>query len=119
MNRSFVARHYLVGGNFGGEEEPHSHDYRVEVVVEGDTLDEHGFLVDIKKLEDELGRLVDRFENRMLNDFPEFEGVNPGCEAFARVMAENLRERLGGESILALMVKIWENEEAWASYRLP
>ncbi len=119
VNRAFVARHYLVGGNFGGEGELHSHDYRIEVVVEGEALDQHGFLVDIKKLEDELGRLVDYFENRTLNDLPEFEGVNPGCEAFARVMAESLREHFGREPVSALMVKIWENEEAWASYRLP
>ena len=44
--------------------------------MEGDTLDQHGFLVDIAKLKDEVGRLVDHLENRTLNELPEFEGVN-------------------------------------------
>lgn len=118
VNRSLVARHYLVGGDFGPEGELHSHEYRIEVVVEGDGLDRQGFLVDITKLKDELGRLVDYFENRTLNELPEFRGVNPGCEAFARVMAESLRASLGPGLVMALTVKIWENEEAWASCRL-
>ena len=118
VNRSLVAHHYLVGGDFGAEGEPHSHEYRIEVIVEGDALDQHDFLVDITKLKDELGRLVGYFENQTLNDLPEFEGINPGCEAFAHVMAESLRANIGPELVSALTVKIWENEEAWASCRL-
>jgi 6-pyruvoyltetrahydropterin/6-carboxytetrahydropterin synthase len=119
VNRSLVARHYLVGGDFGAEGKLHSHDYRVEVIVEGNTLDEHGFLIDMKQLENELSRLVEYFENQTLNDLKEFEGVNPGCESFARVMAESLRAHVGAELVSALTVKIWENEGAWASCRLP
>lgn len=121
VNTEFSARHYLVGGDFGPEGELHAHDYRVEVVLEGEELDEHGFLVDIVHVKSELGRLVDRYRDVTLNDLPELAGVNPGCEAFSRVFAESLRAGLGREgapSLSALTVKIWENERAWAQYRL-
>lgn len=114
----FSARHYLIGGDFGPEGEPHGHDYRVEVVLEGDELDEHGFLVDIVKVDDALGRLAERYRDRILNELPELAGVNPGVEAFSRVFAESLRGGLDTAGLSALSVKIWENERAWAEYRL-
>jgi len=118
VNSEFSAQHYLVGGDFGPEGELHAHDYRVEVVLEGDELDEHGFLVDIVRVKAELARLVDRYRDATLNELPELEGVNPGCEAFSRVFAELLRDGLGTGALAALTVKIWENERAWAQCRL-
>ena len=118
VNCDFVARHYLVGGDFGPEGELHAHDYRLELVIEGDRLDEHGFLVDIVRVKEELGRIVERYRERTLNELPEFEGVNPGCEEFSRVFAESLRERLASETLSRLTVKIWESREAWAQCRL-
>ena len=47
--RAFVAEHRLVGGDWGKENERHSHPYRLEVVFEGDTLDKHGYLIDISE----------------------------------------------------------------------
>lgn len=118
VNTGFTARHYLVGGDFGPEGELHAHDYRVEVVLEGDELDEHGFLVDIVRVKAELGRLVERYRDATLNELPELAGLNPGCEVFARVFAESLKDGIDARHLEALTVKIWENAEAWARYRL-
>ncbi len=114
----FVAQHYLVGGDFGKENEKHSHHYVVEVIVEGDELDEHGFVVDIVRLKAILNDSVDRYRDRTLNDCPELEGLNPGCEVFSRVLAERFRDALGDTLPGALTVKLWEDESAWASCRL-
>lgn len=114
----FSARHYLVGGDFGPEGELHSHDYRVEVIVSGRSLDSHGFLVDIVRLKAELERLLDRLRGRTLNELPELEGQNPGVEVVSRTMALALRDALSDEGIETLTVKLWENESAWASYRV-
>ena len=115
---AFPAKHYLVGGDFGPEGAPHSHDYRIELTLESPGLDEHGFVADIVDVRAALKRLESRYRDRMLNDFPEFQGVNPGCEAFARVVAEFLRDGLPTRGLASLTVKIWESEEAWASCRL-
>ncbi len=118
VNTEFTAKHFLVGGDFGPEGELHAHDYRVEVVLEGDELDEHGFLVDIVRVKAELARLVDRYRDTILNELPELDGKNPGCEEFSRVFAESLRDGLDTGKLSKLTVKIWENPEAWAQCRL-
>src|SRR5436853_29765 len=46
VKRGFTAEHFLIGGDWGAENQPHSHDYQVEVQLEGATLDRHGYLVD-------------------------------------------------------------------------
>ena len=45
--RDFVAQHYLIGGDWGRENQLHSHHYKLEVIFAGDELDQHGYLLDI------------------------------------------------------------------------
>ncbi len=42
VQRNFIASHYLVGGDWGPENQLHSHHYRVEVILEASELDRHG-----------------------------------------------------------------------------
>ena len=76
--RDFVAQHRLIGGDWGRENDRHSHAYKLEALFEGDTLDQHGYLIDISKVEPRLDNLVTRYRDQMLNELPEFEGENPG-----------------------------------------
>jgi 6-pyruvoyltetrahydropterin/6-carboxytetrahydropterin synthase len=121
--RDFIASHFLVGGDWGRENQPHAHQYRLEVVFTGDALDRHGYLLDIAVVKDHLDRVVGRFENRMLNDLPELEGRNPGLEPFARLLGEALARglvpALPPGTLTALTVKLWENEAAYATYTIP
>ena len=86
VKRDFVARHFLVGGDWGAENELHSHHYQVEVQLEGKILDEHGYLVDIVAVEAHLDELVAYYRDQTLNDLPEFAGLNPSIEHFARLL---------------------------------
>ena len=47
VRRDLIARHYLIGGDWGAENDPHSHPYVIEVRLEAAELDQHGYLVDI------------------------------------------------------------------------
>ena len=38
VTRDFIANHFLIGGDWGAENEPHAHHYVVEVSIESDTL---------------------------------------------------------------------------------
>lgn len=118
LNRNFRARHYLIGGDWGAENEPHHHDYRLEVVLHGEELDAHGYLLDLVDLERHLEALLDRFRGSLLNDLPEFQGLNPSLEHFARVFARALASRLDAANLRRLEVRLWEDEEAWAAYRM-
>lgn len=115
--RDFIAQHYLFGGDWGAENEWHSHHYRVEVQLAGASLDEHGYLVDIVDIERHLEALVDRYRDRTLNDLPEFEGLNPSIEHFARIFCQAFSDRVQAPNLSAITIQMWENEIAWASYR--
>jgi 6-pyruvoyltetrahydropterin/6-carboxytetrahydropterin synthase len=114
--RDFIAQHYLVGGDWGAENQRHSHHYRIEIRIEHERLDKHGYLVDIVDLENALSVLIERFKDVTLNDLSEFDGLNPSLEHFARIIYEGLQSRLDfGEQ--KLTVKLWENERDGAAYR--
>lgn len=118
VSREFTAQHYLIGGDWGPENTWHSHHYRVELCLEGSGLDQHNYLVDIVEIESALESLVERFRDKTLNDLPEFSGQNPSVELFSRLVAESFSLRIDGPNISAITATIWENQIAWASYRL-
>ena len=116
--RDFVAQHFLIGGDWGKENSRHSHHYKLEAIFEGERLDRHGYLLDIAEVKKHLEEVIARFADRTLNDLPEFGGGNPALEPFARILTESLAARLDTSALTAFTVKLWENEEAYAVYRL-
>jgi 6-pyruvoyltetrahydropterin/6-carboxytetrahydropterin synthase len=101
VKREFVAQHFLIGGDWGAENEKHSHHYVVELQLEGATLDEHGYLVDIVEIEGHLDEIADYYRDKTLT----------------RIICQTLAERIQVNNLTALTVVVWENDIAWASYR--
>jgi len=118
IKRDFIARHFLIGGDWGPENFPNSHHYVLELQLKGNELDQHGYLVDIVDVEHHLDEIVNYYKEQMLNEKPEFEGLNPSIENFARILATSLSEQIKAESISEIKVVLWENESAWAAYEL-
>jgi 6-pyruvoyltetrahydropterin/6-carboxytetrahydropterin synthase len=118
LKRNFIARHFLISGDYGDENFPNSHHYVVELQLSGHQLDEHGYLVDLVEVGQHLDETVSYYQEQMLNDLPEFVGLNPSLENFARIIALRLNERLHAPRIHTLTVRLWENENAWASYTI-
>jgi len=116
IKREFVARHFLRGGDWGPENELHSHRYRVEAALEGPVLDQHGFLVDIVALEAVLTDLVAYFRDQTLNELPEFAGLNPSIEHLTRILCQEVKGRVKAP-LKAVTVKVWEDDLAWTAYR--
>ncbi len=116
VKRSFVARHFLVGGDWGKENELHSHHYQVEIQLENQILNEHGYLVDIVALEAHLDELIAYYRDQTLNDLPEFAGLNPSIEHFSRLLCQELANRIK-DPLHAVTTKVWEDDIAWAQYR--
>ena len=118
VKRDFIARHFLIGGDWGPENFPNSHHYVLELQLEGKDLDQHGYLVDIVDVNNHLDEIVGYYKEEMLNDKPEFAGLNPSIEHFVRILAASLNELIQATNITALKVVLWENESAWASFRV-
>jgi 6-pyruvoyltetrahydropterin/6-carboxytetrahydropterin synthase len=118
VKRNFIARHFLIGGDWGPENFPNSHHYVLELQMQGKELDQHGYLVDIVDVEKHLDEIVNYYKEEMLNEKPEFATLNPSLEHFARILATSLSERIRADNIRAIKVVLWENESAWAAYEL-
>jgi 6-pyruvoyltetrahydropterin/6-carboxytetrahydropterin synthase len=114
FQREFPARHRLVGGDWGAENDLHGHSYRIEWELRAPTLDSHGYLVDLVDVERALVDVSERYSGAVLNDLPEFETLNPSLERFARILWDRLSAGLpaGVEGA----VRLWENPSAWAGY---
>lgn len=117
VKRDFVARHFLFGGDWGSENQLHSHHYQVEVCLEGSELDRHGYLVDIVDIENCLNGLVDHYRDRDLNELPEFTGFNPSIERLSSFFLDAFWKHLSSSNVEAITIKLWENDIAWASCR--
>jgi len=117
IERRFIARHRMVGGDWGPENDLHSHPYRLEVAVEGETLDRHGFLVDLVDLDRQLDGLIGQYRECILNELPAFAGLNPSLENFARILCTSLAAKTKTAGFGAVTVRLWESDTAWAAFR--
>ncbi len=116
VKRDFVAQHFLIGGDWGAENEKHSHHYQVEVQLVGEALDQHGYLVDIMDITQALDEVVAHLRDKTLNDLPEFAGLNPSIEHLARLFCQSFAQRIHAANVSHLRAQIWENDSAWSSY---
>ncbi|OAI17820.1 MULTISPECIES: 6-pyruvoyl trahydropterin synthase family protein [Methylomonas] len=116
VSRDFIANHYLIGGDWGSENQAHAHHYIAEVRIDGETLDRHGYLVDIVAIEAALDAAVADFRDRLLNDCPEFAGLNPSIEHFSRILCQRLFAEIQLPGNGRLRVKLWENPQCWAAF---
>lgn len=118
VRRDFIARHYLIGGDWGPENDPNSHHYLLELQLFGDDLNEHGYLVDIVEVEKHLLQVISRYAEKMLNDLPEFAGINPSIENFVRILCVEFDKRLIVPTLSKIKIVLWENDQAWVSYKI-
>jgi 6-pyruvoyltetrahydropterin/6-carboxytetrahydropterin synthase len=114
--REFIAQHFLIGGDWGDENHLHSHPYKLEIRLEGEQLDSHGYLVDIVDIENALNTVIGYFRDRTLNELPEFKGLNPSIEHFSRILCLKILSGIQSDNLSAISVVLWENNDAWASY---
>jgi 6-pyruvoyltetrahydropterin/6-carboxytetrahydropterin synthase len=117
LKRDFIARHFLVGGDWGEENKPHAHHYEVEVELEGHELDRHGYLSDLCDIESVLDNQVDHYSDKLLNEMAEFKDLNPSLEHLAAIICNAVAKCAQTRHLTALTVKLWENESAWATFR--
>ncbi len=118
VRRNFIARHFLIGGDWGLENLPNSHHYLIELQLRAGALDQHGYLVDIVDVSKHLDELIGHFSEQMLNELPEFAGLNPSLKHFAHILATALDASLRDPNICGLKVILWENDSAWAAYEI-
>jgi 6-pyruvoyltetrahydropterin/6-carboxytetrahydropterin synthase len=118
VEETFAAGHYL--RNYKGKcENPHGHNYKVLVTLQGHELDKAGLLLDFKDLKQVMRAVVERLDHQMINDVPPFTEVNPSAENLARYFYQESNTRLksvtnGRVSVKA--VTMFETDTTNATY---
>jgi 6-pyruvoyltetrahydropterin/6-carboxytetrahydropterin synthase len=115
IQESFGAAHNLREYN-GKCERLHGHNFRVDLHVAGDRLNDEGMLIDFVALRRILHEVVDRFDHQYLNEVPPFDRLNPTSENLARIIAEEVAAKLP-PGIRVDHVTTWESERSGATYR--
>lgn len=111
----FAAAHNL--RNFRGKcENLHGHNWKIEVVLRGNRLDESGVVVDFGEIKQVIRELLSEIDHKYLNDLPYFATHNPSSENIARYLFERLDERLNNGDRWIRSVTAWESEDACATY---
>ena len=93
----------------------HGHNWKVEVSVEGEKLDQGGVLIDFGILKAHVRELVNTLDHKFLNELPYFNG-HPSSENIAVYIAEGLAQKLNGTGVRVSRVSAWESDDASATY---
>jgi 6-pyruvoyltetrahydropterin/6-carboxytetrahydropterin synthase len=96
------------------EGERHSHDYRLDVVVRRDDLDERGMVVDLDLLDQALRDAAAQVDGADLDKVVDAEAVT--VEVFARWLHDRLSAALGSLPGVTLAVRVWESPVAFGGY---
>jgi 6-pyruvoyl-tetrahydropterin synthase len=111
---------HVMPGAEGPEGERHTHDYRLEVVVERSELDARGMVCDLDVLNAALDRTGDVVRDADLDQVirpPDAEAVT--VEIFARWAHDALSEAARSAGAEVLSVRVWESPVAFGGYSAP
>ncbi len=114
---SFSAAHQL-HGYAGNCEALHGHNWKVEVQVRGEKVNDIGIVFDFKDLKLLTKRVLDSFDHGMLNEHEAFQGCNPSSELIARYVYREIARGLPG-GVAMESVTVWESDNAAATYGEP
>ena len=118
VEQQFASAHAL--RNYKGKcENPHGHNYKVRVTLQGRELDHAGLLLDFKELKQVMKPVIDRLDHQMINDIAPFTTLNPSAENLARYFYDETSSSLKHSTSGRVSVKevtIWETDTTTARY---
>lgn len=111
----FAAAHSL-GGYDGDCAKLHGHNWKVEVEVSGNRLNDIGMLIDFKQIKQHAKQAVQELDHTFLNDHPHFQRVNPTAENIAQYLYTEIAKRIETEDVKMHRITIWENDRNCVIY---
>jgi 6-pyruvoyltetrahydropterin/6-carboxytetrahydropterin synthase len=113
--RKFAAAHQLPLSKTKCEN-LHGHNWKVEVIVQGEHLDNSGMMIDFAILKKEVDQILDTMDHQFLNDHPFFKENSPSSENIARYISTVLDKKLDTPGVKVSRVVAWESDDACATY---
>jgi 6-pyruvoyltetrahydropterin/6-carboxytetrahydropterin synthase len=117
VEETFSAGHALRGYR-GKCENPHGHNYKVRVTLDGPALDSVGLLYDFAHLKRTIHEVINGVDHRFLNDQAPFDVVNPSAENIAKYFYEQISGQMAQPSngVRIARIAVWETDTTCATY---
>jgi 6-pyruvoyltetrahydropterin/6-carboxytetrahydropterin synthase len=111
----FAAAHQLtmVGAKC---ENMHGHNWKIEVCVTGEKLDDGGVVLDFGEIKKHVADIMSVLDHKYLNELEFFQQSQPSSENIARLVAGELQQRIDNQLVRVSRVTAWESDDASATY---
>ncbi|MEK7712983.1 MAG: 6-carboxytetrahydropterin synthase QueD [Nitrospirota bacterium] len=115
VDTTFAAAHQLRGYK-GKCEQLHGHNWKVQVHVVAEKLNDIDIAIDFHDLKELLDEVIAPLDHSFLNDIFPFTEKNPSSENIAKWLYDSLNKKLSDEHVQVSAVTVWESETAAATY---
>jgi len=97
-------------------ENMHGHNWKIEVFLTGEKLDEAGVVMDFGDIKTRLREIIGRLDHQYLNELAMFQGRQPSSERIATYVATELQQAIQHPAVRVSRVSAWESEDACATF---
>ncbi|MGB9714995.1 MAG: 6-carboxytetrahydropterin synthase QueD [Thermodesulfovibrionales bacterium] len=115
IETTFSAAHQLKG-YMGKCERLHGHNWKVQVYVVAERLNEIDIAMDFHDLKRITNEVIAPLDHSVLNEIFPFTEKNPSSENIAKWIYDCLVKKIDDENIHVSAVTVWESETSSATY---
>ncbi len=115
VESQFSAAHQLRGYK-GKCEKLHGHNWRVQVTVSYEKLNDIGIVIDFHELRIIANEVISSLDHSLLNEVFPFTEINPSSENIAKWIYDSVKKKIHKKHCNITSVTVWESETSSASY---
>ena len=115
IETGFASAHQLRGYK-GKCEKLHGHNWKVQISVTAERLNEIDLAIDFHELKKIANEVISPLDHAFLNDIFPFTEKNPSSENVAKWIFESMKKKINDDNIRVSAVTVWESDTASASY---
>jgi len=115
IETSFASAHQLRGYK-GKCEKLHGHNWKVQISVAAERLNEIDLAIDFHELKKMANEVIAPLDHSFLNDVFPFTEKNPSSENIAKWIYESMKKKINEGNVRISAVTVWESDTASASY---
>jgi 6-pyruvoyltetrahydropterin/6-carboxytetrahydropterin synthase len=94
----------------------HGHNWKIEVCLKGNTLNDAGVLMDFGEIKAAVNGIMNELDHKYLNELECFKSRNPSSENIAHYIAQALQEKITTSGVKVSKVTAWESDDACATF---
>lgn len=115
IETKFASAHQLRGYK-GKCETIHGHNWKVQVFVSADKLNEIDIAIDFHDLRKYTDEIAGQLDHVLLNEIFPFTEINPSSENIAKWIYDSLKKKIEDGNVMVSAVTVWESDTASATY---